>query len=43
MINGKLKHHVWRIPTVKDHTKAKDLPNLVILEFKYTIIHNKAF
>lgn len=42
MINGKLKHHVWRNPTVKDLTKAKDFPDLVILEFKYNIIHNKA-
>lgn len=42
MINGKLKHHVWRNPTVKDLTKAKDFPNLLILEFKYSIIHNKA-
>lgn len=42
MLNGKLKYHIWRNPTVKELTKAKDFPNLVILEFKYNITHNKA-
>lgn len=37
-----VKHHIWRNPAVKDLIKAKEFPNLIILEFKCNIIHNKA-
>lgn len=43
MVNGKLKHHIWRKPAVKDLIEAKKFPNLIILEFKCDIIHNKGF
>jgi len=41
MGNGNLKHHIWRAPAVKDLTKAKEFPNLTLLEFKCSM-HNTA-